>query len=144
MESSNCGAGSLPKPTSTTAGKARSKASIRFMSRRVVFLIALIALAVLGAAAAPWTLSGSGLSRSVAEHLKDHYGLDLEVKGRSTFAILPTPRVKFEDVNLAFPRETAKAKGGILRGELHLLPLFIGRIELKEITLSDTRIETSQ
>ncbi|GEO15818.1 cell envelope biogenesis protein AsmA [Microvirga aerophila] len=144
MESSNCGAGLLPRPTSTTAGKARSKVSIRFMSRRVVFLIALIALAVLGAAAAPWTLSGSGLSRSVAEHLKYHYGLDLEVRGRSTFAILPTPRVKFEDVNLAFPRETAKVKGGILRGELHLLPLFIGRIELKEITLSDTRIETSQ
>jgi AsmA protein len=123
---------------------ASSKVPIRFMSRRVVFLIALISLAILGAAAAPWTLTGSGLSRNVAAHLKDNYGLDLEVSGRSTFAILPTPRVKFEDVTLAFPHRTANAKGGILRGELHLLPLLIGRIELKEITLSDTRIDASQ
>src|SRR3712207_5368952 len=66
--------------------------SLQSMSRRVVFLIALISLAILGAAAVPWTLTGSRLSSAVTRHLRASYGLDFAVEGRSTFALLPTPR----------------------------------------------------
>jgi len=114
------------------------------MSRRVVFFIALISLAILGAAAAPWTLTGNGLSKAVAEHMKERYELDFTAEGRSTFALLPLPRVKFEDVSLRFPNQALKAEGGILRGELRILPLVFGRIELAEIMLSETRITGSQ
>lgn len=114
------------------------------MSRRVVFFIALISLAVLGAAAVPWTLTGSRLSSAVTRHLRASYGLDFAVEGRSTFALLPTPRVKFEGMKLAFPDQAVKADGGTLRGELRLLPLLVGRIELSEIMLSETRITASQ
>lgn len=113
------------------------------MSRRIVFFIALIALAVLGTAASPWTLPGSGLSAELRTHVKERYGLDLTVRGRSTFAVLPIPRVKFENVTLAFPDEALKAEGGILRGELRLLPLLFGRIELSDFDLTDTRITGS-
>ncbi|MFC4171920.1 AsmA-like C-terminal region-containing protein [Microvirga sp. GCM10011540] len=113
------------------------------MSRRVVFLIALISLAVLGAAAVPWTLTGSRLSSTVAGHLRKSYGLDLTVEGRSTFAVLPTPRVKFENMTLAAADGSAKAEGGTLRGELRLLPLLFGRLELSEVMISETRITAS-
>lgn len=113
------------------------------MSRRVVFLIALISLAVLGVAAAPWTLTGDGLSTAVTEHMRDRYGVELKVEGRSTFALLPIPRVKFENVALHLPNQALKAEDGTLRGELRLLPLVIGRIELSDISLSDARISGS-
>ncbi len=114
------------------------------MPRRLVFLIALISLAVLGVASAPWTLTGSGLSWAVANHLKDRYGLDFKVNGRSTFALLPTPQVKFENITLSFPHQEARADGGTLRGELRLWPMLLGRVELREISLSQTRISASQ
>ncbi|HZB61688.1 MAG TPA: AsmA-like C-terminal region-containing protein [Microvirga sp.] len=113
------------------------------MSRRVVLLIALIALAVFGGATAPWTLTGSGLSTAVADHMKSRYGLDFTSQGRSTFAVLPIPRVKLEGITLRAPDGALKAEGGTLRGELNLLPLLVGRIELAELTLSDTRITGS-
>jgi AsmA protein len=113
------------------------------MSRRVVLLIALIALAVLGTAASPWTLPGGGLAAELTRHVRDKYGLDLTVKGRSTFAVLPIPRVKFENVTLQFPDQALKAEGGTLRGELRLLPLLFGRIELSDFDLTETRITAS-
>jgi AsmA protein len=114
------------------------------MSRRVVFLIALTSLAILGAAAVPWNLTGSRLASTVTRHLRDTYGLDFKVNGQSTFALLPTPRVKFEEITLAFPDHTVKAEGGTLRGELRLLPLLLGRIRLSEIMLSETKITASR
>ncbi|MGO4525123.1 AsmA family protein [Microvirga sp. 2MCAF35] len=113
------------------------------MSRRIVLLIALISLAVLGTAASPWTLPGGGLSAELMQHVKEKYGLDLTVRGRSTFAVLPIPRVKFEDVTLQFPDQAVRAEGGTLRGELRLLPLLLGRIELSDFDLTETRITAS-
>ena len=113
------------------------------MSRRAVLLIALISLAVLGTAASPWTLPGGGLSAELTRHVKDKYGLDLTVRGRSTFAVLPIPRVKFENVTLQLPEQALKAEGGTLRGELRLLPLLVGRIELSDFDLTETRITAS-
>src|SRR5919112_2340123 len=70
----------------------------RPMRRRTVLLAAVLVLAVLAAAVVPWTLSGGGMAASVAKSLREGYRIDLEVKGRSTLALLPIPRIKFEDV----------------------------------------------
>jgi AsmA protein len=113
------------------------------MPRRIIVFIALIVVAVLGMAAAPWTLRENGLSSALSEHMKTRYGLDLTVAGRSTFAVLPIPRVKFEDVTLHFPDKALTAKGGTLRGELRLFPLLLGRIELSDFELRETRIAGS-
>lgn len=113
------------------------------MRRRIVVFIALIVIAVLGMAAAPWTLRENGLSSALTEHMQTRYGLDLTVAGRSTFAVLPIPRVKFEDVTLHFPDKALTAKGGTLRGELRLLPLLLGRIELSDFDLAETRVTGS-
>lgn len=113
------------------------------MSRRVIAVIALIALALVGAAAAPWTFRENGLSSALSDHMKERYGLDLTVQGRSTFAVLPIPRVKFEDVTLRFPGQALTAEGGTLRGEIRVLPLLFGRIELSDFDLSDSKITAS-
>jgi AsmA protein len=113
------------------------------MSRRVVLLIALLSLAVLGAAAAPWPLTDGELAKAVSAHVKDRYGIDLEVEGDSTFAILPIPRVKFENVTLALPQDTLRAEKATLRGELRLLPLILGRVELSDLALSNARVTGS-
>lgn len=113
------------------------------MSRRVVLLIALISLAVLGAAAAPWPLTDSGLALAVSDHVKKRYGVTLKVEGDSTFAVLPIPRVKFENVAFALPNDALKAEKATLRGELRLLPLILGRIELSDLALSEARITGS-
>jgi AsmA protein len=110
------------------------------MSRRVLLIVALITLALLATAIAPWTLSSGGVVSSVAQQLRKGYGLSLDVRGRSTIAILPIPRVKFEDVTLATSDGAARVEGGRLRGELRLLPLLYGRIELAEVGISDAKI----
>jgi AsmA protein len=109
------------------------------MPRRVIFLLSILALALLGTAVAPWTLSSGGLAASVGRQFRDNYGLDLSVAGRSTFALLPVPRVKFEGISLASDDGLAVERG-VLRGELRLLPLLLGRVELAEAALSDARV----
>lgn len=110
------------------------------MPRRVVLLLSLLVLALLGTAVAPWSLSGGGLVASVQEQLKTYYGADLAVSGRSTFALLPVPRVKFEGVSLASDDRGIVIERGTLRGELRLLPLLLGRVELAEATLSEAQV----
>jgi AsmA protein len=110
------------------------------MSRRIILILTLVALAVLATTAAPWTLSEGGFARSVAEQLGKGYGIDLEVRGRSTFALLPVPRMKFEDVTLKARDGSLQAKGGTLRGELRVLSLLRGRVELTELGLSDSQV----
>jgi AsmA protein len=109
------------------------------MSRRAVLFLALIALAVLGAAAFPWTLSDSGLNRRIAIYLEENFDVELTVHGRSTIAFLPLPRLKFENVSLAAPATGLRADGGTLRAELELLPLLLGRTEPSELALDGSR-----
>jgi AsmA protein len=110
------------------------------MPRRKILLFSVLALALLATAVAPWTLSSGGLMASVAKHLGEGYGLDLEVRGRSTFAILPVPRVKFEDVTLSSTDRSVTVEGGTIRGEVQLLPLVVGRIVLSDLAISGSRL----
>lgn len=113
------------------------------MPRRAILLIALSFLAVLGAAAVPWTLSDKGFALAVAAHMKERYGIDFKVEGRSTFALLPIPRLKFENAELRLPAGALEAKAATVRGELRLLPLLTGRVELSEVSVSEAEIEGS-
>src|SRR5207253_6713641 len=68
------------------------------------------------------------------------YGLDFTVKGRTTVALLPVPRLKFENVTLAGAGGLPLIEGGQLRGDLRLLPMLIGQVELSELSLNEPRI----
>jgi AsmA protein len=106
------------------------------MPHRAVLLVSLLCLALVGTAVAPWTVSNGAMAEAVAKQLREVYGLDLRVDGRSTVAFLPVPRIKFEEVALSTADGASVVRGGQLRGELRLLPLLTGRLELSELSLA--------
>ena len=110
------------------------------MSRRVILLAVLLCLALLATAVAPWTVSGT-IAGAVAQQLRDAYGLELKVAGRSTAALLPVPRLKFTDVTITGRDGSPVAQAAQLTGEIRIAPLFAGRIELAEAALHDATID---
>src|SRR3954451_18972073 len=109
------------------------------MSRRLVLVVLLIGLVAIGSAVAPWTVSDA-LTGAIAHQLREAYGLELRVAGRSTVALLPVPRLKFDDVTIANRDGVPIVRGGQLRGEFRLVPLLAGRMELAEASLSGSAI----
>ncbi len=110
------------------------------MPRRAVLLIALLCLAGLAGAVAPWTVSSGLMSAAVGTQLREGYGVDLTVHGRRTIAFLPVPRLKFEDVSLRALDGTPLVDGGELRGEFRVVPLLMGRLELTDLWLNRARV----
>ncbi|MCC5979544.1 MAG: AsmA family protein [Salinarimonas sp.] len=116
----------------------------RFSVKRiVVLLIAVLAIGGVVLALAPWTVSSRALTADVSEQLREEFGIELDVAGRTVIAFLPLPRLKFEDVTLTSRDGTPLARGGELRGQLAVRPLLFGRIALDEISLSNSRLDVS-
>lgn len=111
------------------------------MSRRIILVLALAFLGVLVAIIAPWTVTTGGLAAAVAEQLRSVYGVDLAVTGRSTIALLPVPRLKFEKVTFSAGGPEPIVRADVLRGEFRLFPLLFGRVELSEVALSGASIQ---
>ena len=112
-----------------------------FTPRRAVVVAALVGFAALAAAVAPWSLTSDALRSAISAQLKELYGLELSVAGRSTVAFLPVPRLKFEDITLTAADGTRVVRGGWLRGEFRILPIIAGRLELSQLALSEVRID---
>jgi AsmA protein len=112
-----------------------------FTPRRAVVAAALAGFAALAAAVAPWSLTSDALRSAISAQLKELYGLELSVAGRSTVAFLPVPRLKFEDITLTAADGTHVVRGGWLRGEFRILPIIAGRLELSQLALSEVRID---
>jgi len=113
------------------------------MSRRAVLSLALVCLVLLGGAAVPWTLSPNGLAAAVTAHLRAHYGIELAVSGRSTFAVLPSPRIKFEQITLRQDSTSLRADGGTLRAEIEIWPLLLGRVAVGSVSVNESRLSAS-
>ena len=56
-------------------------------------------------------------------------------RGNATFALLPRPRIKFENVTFSAPDAVVSLQTGMIKGDLRLLPLLTGCLELSSITL---------
>jgi AsmA protein len=111
------------------------------MTRRALFIVSLVVLAAVGLSVAPWTVSSSALRAVVAKELKDDHGLDLIVGGRTVIAFLPVPRVKFEEITIKGRGGATLVRGGQLRGELRVLPLLLGQLQISEIGIANAQIE---
>lgn len=110
------------------------------MSRRSILAVALACLALLALATAPWSVTTTGLTAAVGGQLRSVYGLEFAVRGRSTIAFLPMPRVKFEQVSLGLPGRAPMVEAAQLRGELRVWPLLLGRVTFAEIALQDAQL----
>ncbi|MGJ3261670.1 MAG: AsmA family protein [Salinarimonas sp.] len=109
-------------------------------TRATAVLIGLVVVAGLVLAVAPWTVSSDALRAAVERQLERELGLTFPDAGRTTIAFLPSPRVKFEDIQLADADGAALVQGGALRGQLAWGALVLGRIQLTEVSLAQSRI----
>jgi AsmA protein len=110
------------------------------MTSKLKWLALPLAVAVLGAAAAPWTLSGDALRRELAEQVMQTAGLRATAEGKATFAVLPRPRIKLENVIISDENGALVINSGVLKGNLRLLPLLAGRMELASVQLISPEI----
>ena len=111
------------------------------MPRRLVLISALLGLILAAIAIIPWTLASRGPEAMIIRQMRRDYGLQVDVRGESTFALLPTPRIKLEDISIQGLDGRIAIDGATLRGELGLWSLIRGQVELTEVALSDAKVD---
>ena len=113
------------------------------MNRILKLTAAIVILAGIVMALAPWTVSSRALQDRVAEQLEAELGFDLKVGGRTVIAFLPVPRIKFENTAIYGADGAPLARGGEFRAQLAVAPLLLGQIVLDEVSLSNSRIDVA-
>jgi AsmA protein len=113
------------------------------MPRRYFLGFSLVCLAVVSALATPWALSKNGVSIRVAQKIAEETGLKFTAKGRATIAFLPVPRVKIENVAFDSNEGEHLAHARYLRGDIRILPLLLGRIEVSGFYLYEPRLNAT-
>ncbi len=111
------------------------------MNRNLRWFAGAAAFAALGVGLAPWPFSGRTLRRDIASQVADATGLHVEARGRAVFALLPRPRIKLEGVHATAAGGAFRLDAETLRGDLRILPMFAGRIELADMSLVSPRVE---
>jgi AsmA protein len=111
------------------------------MNKKLKWLAAgLVVLGILGGAA-PWTFSGEAMRSELALQIRETTGLMAEAKGRTTLALLPRPRIKIEEVTIQDREGKLLIKSGTMRGNLRILPVFAGRMEVSSLSLTAPSID---
>lgn len=110
------------------------------MNRKIKWLLAPAIVAALIAAMAPWTVSSHALRRELAAQVKAATGLATRVGGHATFSLLPRPRIKLDDVTFKSPDASVSLRARAIKGNLRILPLLTGRLELASLTLFSPHI----
>jgi AsmA protein len=105
------------------------------MNRALILSAAGLSALLIGAALLPWTVSSRALRDEIAGQLARVTGVPVASDGDASFALLPFPRVKLENVRLGQPGQGACLEIAIARGEVRLLPLLAGRLELLDLAL---------
>ena len=111
------------------------------MTKKLKWLAACAGILVLLAALAPWTFSGPAMRQQLARQIRKTTGLVAEAHGRTTFALLPRPRIKIEDVSIRDRDGKLAISAGTLRGDLRILPAFAGRMEVASLSLAAPSID---
>jgi AsmA protein len=107
------------------------------MKFNIKWVLAAVLLALVGLAAAPWTVSQSAQIDAIEKEIKSGSSVRLVSHGRSVFAVLPRPHIRIYDVNLDFDEGVAEVTASSLRVDLGLSGLFTGRLDLARVTLAD-------
>jgi AsmA protein len=110
-------------------------------SRRWLIALGAVAALALGAAAAPWTFSTAALLEEIAGQLNASSGLYIAAKGRSTFSLLPRPHITIESIAFADPAAALTIEAERLHGNVLLLPLLAGKLEIADVELVRPRID---
>ena len=109
----------------------------------LIVTIALAALAVIaliaGVAISPYLFKGATLEGEVARQVRATTGLVITRRGPARFELLPHPHLAMQAVHIADPSGTLTVDAESLNGEVRLLPLLVGRLELSLRHLGQAR-----
>lgn len=106
------------------------------MSRRFIIILALCALALVAVALFPWRMAADGPTQTLTQQLHRDYGLDVSIRGESTLALLPTPRIKIENVEITGIDNRLSVRNATLRGNIGFFNLLRGQIVLSDLSVS--------
>lgn len=104
----------------------------------LAFLAVTVVLAM--TASAPYLFKGATLEGEVATQLRATTGLAVVSSGRASFGLLPAPHIEIADLHLAAPDGALAVEAGALEGDVRLLPLIVGRLELASATLERPKL----
>jgi AsmA protein len=119
----------------------RSSDALRRASLAWIFILLALAASAIATAIAPWTFSAHALMKAIGAQLEAAAGLHVAAKGRTTFSLLPRPHIAVEEVAFADPGFALTIEAERMRGNVDILPLLGGRLELVGIELERPRIE---
>ncbi|MGE3244723.1 MAG: AsmA family protein [Beijerinckiaceae bacterium] len=98
--------------------------------------IAAAALVAAGVAAAvPWTFGDNTIRQQLANQIRLATGLDLVATENGTVALLPQPHIKIPGVRIKDRWNNLNVDIQVLKGNLRLLPLIAGRLEVSSLSL---------
>jgi AsmA protein len=107
------------------------------MNRPLILTFAAVGALVMGVALVPWTVSSRHLRDEIVRQITRTTGVVAVTGGEATFALLPSPRIKLEGVRFGSPGQGPVLEVAVVRGDLRLLPLLAGRLELVDLALAD-------
>jgi AsmA protein len=124
--------------------RARARTPAKARERRGALLAGLAALglivALIALANAPYLFKATTLQRAISRQVRLTTGLSLSSDGVARFALLPQPHVVMANLHLADPSGTLTIDADAFEGEVRLLPLVVGRLELASATLDHPRL----
>lgn len=112
----------------------------RWRPRPWILAALVAALVALSAALAPWTFSTTALLEEIAGQLRSSSGLYIAAKGRSTFSLAPRPHIVIESITFADPVAALTIQTEKMHGNVRILPLLAGRLEIADVTLTRPQI----
>lgn len=111
------------------------------MHRRIKWLAGAALLALVGAAATPWPLSGSATRLEIARQITLATGFSADEPAGAAIRLLPRPMIRLESFAARAPDGAMTIAAGSLRADLRILPLIAGRLELADATFVAPRID---
>jgi AsmA protein len=123
-----------PQDASAPQGSPRGWRGI-VTGRRGRIVGAVLVVMALGAAIAPWSVSRDVLREEIAGQLRSSSGLFVFTRGRASVSLLPRPHVRFDNLAFVDPNGAMVIETEAMRGDVRILPLLAGRLELSEVTL---------
>ncbi len=99
-----------------------------------------VLLVVAGKAGAPYLFQGATLQSELATQVRVTTGLTVTSKDRGRFDLLPRPHIVMRGLHFSDPSGALTGDAETLDGDVRLLPLLVGRIELGAATLVHPRL----
>jgi uncharacterized protein involved in outer membrane biogenesis len=112
--------------------------------RFIFFVLSVVVLLLVGAVVAPSFVDWNKYKTQIVEQVKNATGLDVTIDGDLSLAVLPSPRVKIEEVSVDAPLKKkfeTLLKMKQAEVSVELIPLFRKEVKVKSVTLVSPDIQ---